>query len=45
MSNLIYSIVVYSTDFNNLKKTIESIMKQKYNLKKVEIIVENVFQD
>ena len=40
-----YSIVIYSADLENFKKTIESIIKQSYNLENVEIIVENIYQD
>ena len=37
-----YSIVIYATDKNDLEKTLMSINSQKYDLTKVEIIVENI---
>ena len=42
MIKMNYSIVIYATDKNDLEKTLMSINSQKYDLTKVEIIVENI---
>lgn len=45
MPELMYSIVIYTTDLEGLKRTIESIIKQDYDLSQIELIVENVNED
>lgn len=39
MKDIRYSIIIYADEFENFSRCIESILEQKYNLSKIELIV------
>lgn len=45
MSDVVYTFVIYNTNFDRLRKHLKSIMNQKYDLSKIQIIIEDVTDD